>query len=580
MLATGFAAVVVRLVDVQAVSAGRYAVVGRSQRLHESVLPAQRGAILDRNRSTLAVSVPRPTVWADPQLVRDPAGAAAALAPVLDIDAQALRSELTQPGRFVYLARRVDDDVAAKVKALKLEGIAVEEEPTRLSPPGGLAAPVLGVVGVDHDGLSGLELQYEKDLAGKPGSLLVERDPSGRDIPGGERQRRPPVRGRDLVTTIDRDLQFFTEQALADRIDAAKAKGGIAIVMEPATGEILAMANMVAGPKGERARAAPYNKAVIDVYEPGSVNKIVTVAGALEEDKVSTTDTWAVPDHLTIAGSTFADAEIHPTTVWTASDILAHSSNAGAILIGQELGKNGLSRYLDRFGLADGPHLDFPGEASGIVPDVEHWSGTSLATLAIGYGLAVSPLQMLSAYNAIANGGVYVAPTLVKAEIDANGKERRRPAPDEHRVVSEDTAHIVAGMLTEVVRSGTGQPAAIDGYTVAGKTGTARKAVEGGTGYKDGAYNATFAGFFPAEAPRLSAIVVLDEPTPYTGAQASAPVFAELARYAARRFQVPPHPAKAAQPPAGGPGVVAAAGVAAGAAGPAATLGPSSATRP
>ena len=564
MLGAGFGAVVVRLVEVQAVSAGRYANLGRSQRLHESVLPAQRGSILDRNRSELAVSVPRPTVWADPQLVRDPAGAAAALSGVLDLDEEELRAKLTEAGRFVYLARRVDDEVAAKVKALELPGISIEEEPTRLSPTGGLAGSVLGEVGIDHDGLSGLELQYDKDLAGKAGALVVERDPSGRDIAGGERRRRAPVRGRHLVTTLDRDLQFFTEQVLASRIDAARAKAGIAIVMEPASGHILAMANLVAGGRGQAPVPAAYNKAVIDVYEPGSVNKIVTAAGALEDDKISTTDTWAVPDRMTVSGSQFADAETHPTTVWTPTDILAHSSNVGAILMGQELGKSRLNHYLDAFKLSAAPGLDFPGEASGIVPDLEDWSGTTLATLSIGYGLAVSPLQMLTAYNAIANDGVYVAPTLVQAEIDATGKERPRPAPDRHRVVSESTARIVAGMLTEVVRSGTGKPAAIDGYAVAGKTGTARKAAEGGAGYREGAYNATFAGFFPAEAPRLSAIVVLDEPTPYTGAQASAPVFADLARYAARHFQVPPHPRGEDDPVAG----------------LAATLGPSSATRP
>jgi cell division protein FtsI (penicillin-binding protein 3) len=568
VLTIGFGAIAARLVDVQAVSAGRFAVLGRSQRLHEAVLPAPRGSILDRNGSVLAVSVAKPSVWADPQLVRDPAGAAAALSGVLGADEQDLRARLTQAGRFVYLARRVDGEVAVKVKALELEGVSVEEEPTRLMPAGALASSVLGEVGVDHIGLSGLELQFDEDLAGKPGQLVVERDPKGNVIPGGERQRRAPVRGRHLVTTLDRDLQFFTEQALASRIEAAKAKGGIAIVTDPGTGEILAMANMVRGSGGEPPRPAPYNKAVIDVYEPGSVNKVVTMAGAIEEGRITPTDTWAVPDRVTVAGSTFVDAEPHPTTVWTATDILTHSSNAGAIMVGQELGRSGLHRYLTAFGLADDPRLDFPGEASGIVPDLEDWSGTSLATLSIGYGLAVTPLQMLAAYNTIANGGEYVAPTLVKAEIDDKGKERPRPRPDGHRVVSEATARALSGMLAAVVREGTGKPAAIAGYTVAGKTGTARKAVEGGAGYREGAYVATFAGFFPAEAPRLSAIVVLDEPTPYTGAQASAPVFADLARYAVRHFRVPPHPPSPDPDPDPDP------------AGLAATLGPSSATRP
>jgi cell division protein FtsI (penicillin-binding protein 3) len=193
--------------------------------------------------------------------------------------------------------------------------------------------------------------------------------------------------------------------------------------------------------------------------------------------------------------------------------------------------------------LDQAPGLDFPGEAGGLVPDLEDWSGTTLPTLTIGYGLAVSPLSMLAAYNAIANDGVYVTPTLVRSEIDADGRERPRSAPEHHRVVSEETARAVTGVLAEVVRNGTGAPAAVEGYTVAGKTGTARKATEGALGYQEGAYVASFAGFLPAESPRLSAIVVLDEPTPYTGAKASAPVFAALARYAVRHFQVPPRPA-------------------------------------
>jgi cell division protein FtsI (penicillin-binding protein 3) len=552
--------VVARLVDVQGISADRYAVVGRSQRVHSVVLPARRGSILDRNRSQLAVSVPRPTVWADPHLVRDPAGAARALAPVLDLPESELRGRLTTNASFVYLARRVDDTIAQKVKDLAIEGVSLVEEPTRVAPAGELAAPVLGQVGVDDDGLSGLELQYQKHLAGKAGELVVERDPGGRDIAGGVREHRLPVRGRDVVLTLDRDLQYQAEQVLAAQIETVKAKSGVAIVMDPRTGEILAMANMVAGPRGTPPRPATYNKAVIDVYEPGSVNKIVTLSAALEENKVTMTDTWSVPDRITVAGSTFQDSEEHGAYTWTVADIMARSSNVGAILVGQEVGRSTLDRYLREFRLDEAPGLDFPGEAGGLVPDVDDWSGTTLPTVSIGYGLAVSPLSMLAAYNAIANGGVYVEPSLVRAEIDASGKERPRPGPERHRVVSAETAATISGMLTEVVRSGTGTSAAVEGYTVAGKTGTARKAAEGSVGYRDGAYVATFAGFFPAESPRLSAIVVLDEPTPYTGAKASAPVFAELARYAVRHFSVPPRPA--------GNGVQAA------------TLGPSSATRP
>ncbi|MGH9223003.1 MAG: peptidoglycan D,D-transpeptidase FtsI family protein [Acidimicrobiales bacterium] len=558
VLSLGFAAVGLRLIDLQALSAGKYAVIGRDQRLHPLTLPAPRGAIYDRNRAALAVSVPRTTVWADPQMVDDPAGAARALAPVLGRNESDLRALLTTPSSYVTIARRVDDATAEAVKALPpFNGILLKDEPTRMAPAGPVGSSVVGSVDSDQIGYTGLEGQYEDLLAGKPGQIVVERDPSGRDIPNGVRQQTAPVSGKSLVLTIDRDLQYFAEQALADQITSTRSRSGIAIVMDPRTGEILAMANVVAGANGKPPQPADYNKAVIDVYEPGSVNKIVTMSAALDTHTVKPSDVFSVPDRITVAGTQFVDAEPHSVGQWTPTDVLAESSNAGAILIAQQVGRTGLDRYLRAFGLDDDSGLDFPLEAAGIVPDLDNWSGTTLPTLAIGYGLAVTPLQMLSAYNTIANGGVHVAPSLVRSEIDSRGRLRDGPEPESRRVVSADTAREVTAMLEAAVTHGTGRTAAIEGYTVAGKTGTARKAAGD---YKEGAYVASFAGFFPAEAPRLSAIVVLDEPQPYTGALASGPVFAKIAQYAVRHYQVPP-PQGGAEPAA-------------------ATLPSSSATRP
>lgn len=541
VLGAAFSTLVVRLVEVQGVSASRFAGLGLSQRMHEIDLPALRGAILDRNGAELALSISRPTVWADPTVVTDPAGAARALAPVLHLEESDLRARLSEAAAFVYLARRVDDDTAAKVRALQLDGVSLMDEATRVLPAGAVAGAVLGQVGSENGGLSGIEAQYDDILTGTPGQIVVERDPSGRDIPGGVRQSRRPARGSSLQLTLDRDLQFVTEQALAAQITGSKAKAGVAVVMDPKTGEILAMASVVAGEKGQPPREADYNKALIDVYEPGSVTKVVTLSAAIEEGAIRPSDVLSVPDRITMAGTTFYDAEPHPVRQWTPTDIMAESSNAGAITIAQRLGPDALDRYLRAYGLAGETGLHFPGEASGILPSLDEWSGTSLPTLAIGYGLAVTPIQMLAAYNTIANGGVYVAPSLVRKEISPDGKAHAAPAPGERRVVSPETAADITAMLTEVVRSGTGTTAAVDGYTVAGKTGTARKA-DSTAGYKDGAYVASFAGFLPAASPRLSAIVVLDEPQPYYGGLASGPVFSQLAAYAVRHYQVPPHP--------------------------------------
>jgi len=539
VLLVAFAALVARIVDVQALSGHRYTVFGESQRLHSAVLPAERGAIFDRNMAELVISTSRPTVWADPRSVTDPVAAARALAPVLAQDEAVLRERLSASAGFVYLARKVDDSVARKVRELAIPGVALLDEPVRYTPAGALATSVLGRAGIDDQGLSGLELQYDHDLTGEPGEMLVERDVRGRDIPAGQRQVRPPRRGDHLVLTLDRSMQYETERALSDQIVSSNAKGGIAVVMDPRSGEILAMASMAAR-KGEAPAPTPDNTAVTRVYEPGSVNKVITVSAALEEDVVAESKKFHVPDTLGVADATFRDAEPHPPQSWDLAQILANSSNVGTIMVGQRLGKARLDRYLDSFGLGRRTALHFPGESAGIIPDLKDWSGTSIATLPIGQGVAVTALQMLGAYNTVANGGVYVAPTLVKSTVDSHGKAHKEREPERRRVISAETARKVTSMLVGAVEVGTGTAARIEGYSVAGKTGTARKPNERSPGYRDGAYVASFAGFLPAQAPRLSAIVVLDEPQPYFGGLVAAPVFARLASSAIRLFRVAP----------------------------------------
>jgi cell division protein FtsI (penicillin-binding protein 3) len=535
-----FAVVVGRLVMIQGVSPGTYVAVGESQRLRDVVLPAGRGAMFDRNGRDLALTIPQKTVWANPHLVTDPLAAAKALSPVLHVDEAVLGDRLSRDAGFVYLARKVDDTVVDQVKKLHLSGVFFLDEPKRFNPAGDLAAPLLGVVGTDNEGLSGLELQFEKKLKGTPGELRVERDPYGNEIASGDRSFTPAQPGDDLVLTIDRSLQYETEKALSEEIVKSSSKGGTAVVMDPRTGEILAMANLTYD--GADPGRPPYpsinNTAVTNVYEPGSVNKVITIAAALEEGLVEPDTTLSVPDHMRVADHVFSDHDPHPLKQWTVTDIMATSSNIGTIMIGKQLGKTRLDTYLRKFGLGSKTGLGFPGEPRGLLLDPKKWSGTSIGTVPIGQGLAVTALQMLDAYNTVANGGVLVTPKLVKATVDGDGKQVATPASPRRRVVSEKTAAQVTNMLTEVVKQGTGTEAAIDGYTVAGKTGTARKPYKGG--YKQGAYLATFAGFVPAENPRLSAIVVLDEPAQMYGGLVSAPVFAKVAQYGLRLFRIPP----------------------------------------
>ncbi|MHB8672022.1 MAG: peptidoglycan D,D-transpeptidase FtsI family protein [Acidimicrobiales bacterium] len=541
LVTVAFAAVIGRLAFVQGFSAQRYAALGRSQRLHTVVLPATRGAIFDRNGVQLAMTVSQKTVWANPQLVRDPAAEAHALAGAIPgTDENALRLRLSSPGAFVYVARKVDDATASQVASLRLAGISFIDEPKRFDPAGSLAAPLLGTVGLDNEGLSGLEIQYEHQLTGQPGQLVVEQDPHGTPITSGVHEYRPAVRGEDLVLTIDRSMQYETERALAAQVVSSNAKGGIAIVMDPRSGEVLAMANVKASDNGQPPGPAANNLAITNVYEPGSVNKVITIAGALEEGVIHPSDTLVVPDHMMVADGSFGDAEPHPTEPLSITDIVANSSNIGTIMIGQKLGKMRIDRYLRAFGLGRYTGSGFPGESPGLLLSPKDWSGTSYGSVPIGQGLAVTALQMLDVYDTIANGGNFVPPRVVKAIVDQRGRTHELAPKPSRRVVSSATAHEVTAMLTEVVRAGTAQAAQIDGYTVAGKTGTARKPLEGARGYKQGAYMATFAGFVPAEAPHLSAIVVLDEPTPIYGGLVSAPVFADLARYGLRLFDVPP----------------------------------------
>ena len=527
-----------RLTQVQVLSNERYIAVGESQRVRKIDLPAMRGAIFDRDGRELALSVPRTTVTANPRLITDPLAVAQALAPILNQDVTHLQDLLSKDKAFVYIARRVTDDLAEQVKSLQIPGLEFPTEPTRVLPGGSLAGSLLGMVGTDNEGLSGLEIQYDKLLRGEPGFRIVEKDPTGADIPGSVRDAEQSEQGDDLVLTIDRALQYETERALAAQVLQSNAKGGMAVVMHTRTGELLALANLSV--ENGAVVPAAKNMTLTNVYEPGSVNKMITVSAALEENLIKPDTTLVVPSTIKVADHVFKEHDFHPTEDWSITDIVANSSNVGSIMIGQKLGKEKLDRYMRDFGFGKKTGIEFPGESAGILLDPAKYSGTSMGTMPIGQGVAVTAVQMLAAYNTVANGGMYVAPKLVKATIDSEGDRHETGVSRRHRVISANTAKEMTAMLAEVVRVGTATRATVEGYTVAGKTGTARKPLEGQRGYKAGAYVSSFAGFVPAERPEFSAIVILDEPTPIFGGIVAAPVFAQVARYALREFRIPP----------------------------------------
>jgi cell division protein FtsI (penicillin-binding protein 3) len=543
-----FCAVIVRVGALQTVDADRLEAMGDRQRRSTVTVAANRGAITDRNGEPLAVSVEQYTVWADPRAVADPEGTAAALAPILGVEAASLLASLTRAGEFAYVRRQVDDVTAAAVRALDLPGINLLEEPKRFLPNGDLARNLVGRTDPDGRGIVGIELQDDARLTGTPGQLVRERDQKGNTIAVGDQRIEPAVPGRDLRLTIDSVLQYAAEQALGAQVLRTGAKGGMVIIADPRTGEILAMANVVAKPDVGGAVVSDRNNAVIDLFEPGSTNKVITVAAAIEEGVATPETMYTVPFRIKVSDHEFREPHERPDARWDLDEILTRSSNVGTIMVAKELGPERLERYLRLFGLGERTGLGFPSEAKGILATSDKWYGSSKGAIPIGQGVSVTALQMLQVFNIIANGGVAMPPRLVDATVDADGRVIPEQAPAGTRVVSRETAEQVAAMLANVVASedGTGQAAAVPGYSVAGKTGTARKPQENGTYSScppDYCYHyvSSFAGFVPADDPRLSLIVVIDEPTTsiYAG-DVAAPLFAELASAALSRLRIPP----------------------------------------
>ena len=531
-----------RLVQLQGFDSTVYAAKAERQRLRKVELAATRGSILDRAGRPLAMNVDARAVYADPKLVEDAPATARALQPILKVPAHQLLQKLTRGGRFVYLARGVHPDTARAVLALERAGIGTLPETKRVYPNASLGAAVVGFVGREGDGLGGIEYALDGALAGKPGEELVEEDTQGRRIPAGEHSVTPPVAGTNQVLTIDRDIQWQAERAIAAQVKKTRAKSGQIIVMDIRTGEILALAVAPTFDPNRPTAAPPElrgNPALSQVYEPGSVNKVITAAAALEEGIVTPDTTVVVPPSIRVSNHTFTDAHAHGTLKMTFTGVLAESSNIGTIAVAQRLGKDRLYDYLRRFGLGQRTGIAFPGESAGVLPEPDSWWGTSMGTIPIGQGVAATSVQVAAAYAAIANGGVRVQPSLVKGSLDAAGTLVPAPAPKRTRAVSAATAAKVTQMLEAVTaEGGTAPNAAIDGYRVAGKTGTARKVRADGRGYQG--YISSFVGFAPADAPRLVVSVSLDDPVPIYGGIVAAPVFRQVMGFALSALRIPP----------------------------------------
>lgn len=542
VLALGF--VIGRLGMLQVRESRAYAAMGQEQRIRVLELPASRGRIVDRVGTPLAMSLEALDVYVDPTQVVDAGAQARLIAPILGLKPAEVRDTLARTDTtFAYLDRHVDREVADRLAELRLPGVGMLPVHKRYYPAGSVASQVLGFVGVDGEGLTGLEMKYESLLAGDPGERTVELSAQGQEIAGGVDVVAEPQAGSDLILTIDRQIQFQAQRALQEAIRDNGAKAGTIVVMDPVTGDVYAMASAPwfdPNRFGEFPSTTWSNRAVTDTWEPGSVNKVITAAAALEEQVVSPTERFSVPDTREIDGRTIHDSHPHAVQSMTLGDIIAESSNIGSSLVADRVGSQAMADAFARFGFGEPTGVGFPGEASGLMPPDGEWSDLTRATVSYGAGVAVTPMQMASVYATVANGGVWVQPRLVRGIVEADGTVIDADPSARRRVVRQETADILTRMLAYVVQDGTGENAQIPGYQVAGKTGTAKKIGENGR-YTD-RYVASFIGFLPASRPRIVVAAIIDEPRTVYGGVAAAPLFQEVARYAIQRLGIEPAP--------------------------------------
>ena len=532
-----------RLYDVQIRQGPHLAAIAQSQRSDTVELFAKRGSITDRDGNVLVRSLPSESVSAVPTNIVDPVTTATELAPILGMKAHDIELALRDRSQFRWLARKVSHDIALRVAALNVTGISIvrEETGTRVTLAGHLASTVLGFVGVDESGLEGLESAFDSYLKGKTGKMKVEADQFGRAIPFAETkiiERAQP--GRNLQLTLDSYLQFETERALRDRVHESHARSGTAIIMDPNNGEILALAN---SPDYEPAHFyrfpadARRDRAVMDAYEPGSTFKLITAAAALESHRIGPNAMFPALDSLEVGGRVIHNAEDGLMAGGGGSEsleqIIALSHNVGAAEIGIATGPHDLYKTIRAFGFGDPTSIELPGENPGLVPPPDQWSGSSTATISFGHGISTTPIALVRAYAAIANGGMLLRPRIVRALVGEDGVPFfTYPTEVEHRAISQQTAATLRHYLRAVVTRGTGKDnAQIPGYTTAGKTGTAQ-VVENGR-YEPGEYVASFVGYVPAEHPRFVILVKIERPRGvYYGGTVAAPVFSHLARIA------------------------------------------------
>lgn len=539
-----FSVFAVRLIDIQVVKGPDLASEALNQRLRTTELPATRGSILDTKGAPLAVTVEARDVTADQTLVTDPVAVGEALGPILGVEPSVLANRLTGTKRYMYIAKGLSPKIWKEIEALRLPGIFSEQTSRRIYPGDSLAANVVGFVGADGKGLGGLEYGMQDLLAGKAGTMTYERGAGGRVITTSDISGSEATQGSDIQLTLDRDIQLIAQNQIVKQVKAARADSGTVVVMDPRSGHILAMATAPTFDANSAAAADDAvrgNRALSDIYEPGSTSKVMTMAAIVDQGAANVGSAFTVPGQLKRGDKLFHDNVPHGTWYLTLAGILAKSSNIGTIIAAERIGGRKLHQYLKAFGIGEPTGINFPGESAGSVPAYRDWSPTSFPTIAFGQGLSVNSVQAASVFATIANDGLRVAPQLVQAVVGPDGSVTPAAAPKTTQVVKASTAKTIRAMLEGVVAEGGTAPlAAIPGYRVGGKTGTAQ-VIDPNCGCYNGEVIASFIGMAPADNPQLVVSVSLVNPrNGRYGGELAAPVFRRVMSYALQVRHIPP----------------------------------------
>lgn len=529
-----------RLYEVQILLADDYRQQAVQQQKGFIEIAPHRGEILDRSRTPLAVSVSVESLFAHPDQVKDASQAAEALGPVLQIQASKLEAFLRSGKSFVYLARRIPPQTAEKALQLGLKGIYSHPETRRFYPNRELASHVLGFVGTDGAGLSGLEYLYQNELKGQKARVDVRVDARRRSY--SQEQVNARTRGNSLVLNIDKDLQFIAEQVLSETVEAHHARSGAAVLMDPHSGAVLAMASYPSFNPNSYQDYDPEsyrNRAIREIYEPGSTFKIFSLSAVLDEQLVSLDE--EINCHvgsIRLANKVYREAGNHDYGILKFNQVVAKSSNIGTIRLVLRLGEEGLYDYVRRLGFGEKTGVDLPGEEAGLLRPTDQWSQLSIGALSIGQEIGVTALQIVSALSTVANGGYHVRPQIVRQILSPSGETLWQAQPEPRRVLTTQTASLMRQALAEVVQSGTGSAAALNGYSSAGKTGTAQKIVNGV--YSKTLHVPSYAGFAPIDDPALAAVVVIQEPRgEYYASRVAAPAFQQIMERALMHLDIP-----------------------------------------